>query len=250
MSSRHPDLMSLGEKLTTEGPHKIERTPRRIRGLLNGVYVFDSLEACYVWEHSYYPYFYIPKKDFANGALQKLDEGSDKGYWLGRLSAGGKTTDRVLGFEGGLKGLVRVEVGAIDAWFAEDEPLLGSHPKDPYKRVECLPSSREIRIEFEGKVIARSSQNVFLHETTLRPRYYLSMAGLDWRVLSESKTETYCPYKGMANYYNVMVNGKEIKDGVWYYRYPTAESAMIAGKVCFYNEKFDVFLDGVKEDEL
>ena len=85
-----------------------------------------------------------------------------------------------------------------DAWFAEDEPLLGSHPKDPYKRVECLPSSREIRIEYKGKVIARSSQNVFLYETTLRPRYYLSMAGLDWGMLSESRTETYCPYKGMA----------------------------------------------------
>ena len=47
--------------------------------------------------------------------LQKLDEDSEKGYWLGRLGANGKTTDRVLGFEGNgvLKGLVRVEVGAI-----------------------------------------------------------------------------------------------------------------------------------------
>lgn len=50
-----------------------------------------------------------------------------------------------------------------------------------------------------------------------------------------------------GSYYNVKIKGKEIKDVVWYYRYPTAESALIAGRLCFYNEKVDVFVDGVKE---
>lgn len=51
----------------------------------------------------------------------------------------------------------------------------------------------------------------------------------------------------LESYYNVAANGKEIKDAVWYYRYPTAESAVVAGRLCFYNEKVDVFVDGVKE---
>jgi len=51
----------------------------------------------------------------------------------------------------------------------------------------------------------------------------------------------------LESYYNVTVNGKEIKDAVWYYRYPTAESAVVAGRLCFYNEKVDIFVDGVKE---
>jgi hypothetical protein len=51
----------------------------------------------------------------------------------------------------------------------------------------------------------------------------------------------------LESYYNVTVNGKEIKDAVWYYRYPTAESAVVAGRLCFYNEKVDVFVDGVEE---
>jgi uncharacterized protein (DUF427 family) len=52
-----------------------------------------------------------------------------------------------------------------------------------------------------------------------------------------------------GSYYNVKVKGKEIKDVVWYYRYPTAESALVAGRLCFYNEKVDVFVDGVKEEK-
>ncbi len=40
---------------------------------------------------------------------------------------------------------------------------MGNHPKDPYKRVECLPSSREVRIEVDGVVVARSTNSVFLH---------------------------------------------------------------------------------------
>jgi len=233
----------------TDGAHKIEATPRRVRGILGGVYVFDTLEAKYVWEHPYYPYFYIPKKDFIAGILEKVDPNTKKCYWLARLSAGGKTTERVLSFDpsGPLENLVRIEVSALDSWFVEDEKLLGPHPKDPYKRIETFPTSREIRIEVDGVVVAKSNQNVFLYETMLRPRYYLSSTTVNWELLNESDTTTYCPYKGMANYYNLKVNGREIKDIVWYYTYPTSESALVAGRLCFYNEKVDVFVDGVKE---
>ena len=86
---------------------------------------------------------------------------------------------------------------------------------------------------------------MFLLETLLRPRYYLLPASVNWDSLTESNTETLCPYKGKANYYNVKVNGKEYKDLVWYYRYPTAESAPIVGHLCFYNEKVDLWSLGV-----
>jgi uncharacterized protein (DUF427 family) len=162
------------------------------------------------------PYFYIPKTAFEKGALENLDSSTKKPYWLARLSAAGKSTDRVLVFDdaGPLKDLVRIEVSALglkstcftfspsdegsDGWFVEDEKLLGTHPKDPYKRVECIPSSREVRIEVDGVVLAKSSQNIFLFETMLRPRYYLATTSVDWKFLSESKTTSYCPYKGMA----------------------------------------------------
>lgn len=48
--------------------------------------------------------------------------------------------------------------------------------------------------------------------------------------------------------YNVIINGKAHKDLIWWYKYPTAESALIAGHICFYNEKVDIYIDGEKED--
>lgn len=52
-----------------------------------------------------------------------------------------------------------------------------------------------------------------------------------------------------CSYYDLVVDGEVIKDAVWYYKYPTAESAAVAGRLCFYNEKVDVFIDGVKEEK-
>ncbi|CZS90410.1 uncharacterized protein RAG0_01504 [Rhynchosporium agropyri] len=244
------DLIQLGEKLVSEGPHKLESTPRRVRGLLRGNYIFDTLEARYVWEHPYYPYFYVPLHTFAKDAV--LDKVVQKDhFYIGRLSTGSKTTERVIVFDsenGELSNLVRIEVSALDAWFVEDEKLLGPHPKDPYKRIETIPSSREIRIESNGQVLAKSTQNVFLFETMLRTRFYLDPTAVEWCCLRQSETVSFCPYKGMANYYHIDSGGKTIEDAVWYYKYPTAESALVTGRLCFYNEKFDVFIDGVKED--
>jgi uncharacterized protein (DUF427 family) len=61
-----------------------------------------------------------------------------------------------------------------------------------------MPSSREIRIEVDGHVVARSTQNVFLYETLLRTRYYLTSTAVEWSLLEESETTSFCPYKGMA----------------------------------------------------
>lgn len=107
-----------------------------------------------------------------------------------------------------------------------------------------------MRIEVRGVVIARCTNNVFLHETGLRVRYYLlPTAVLDWSVLVPSATTSFCPYKGQAQYYDLAAGGGKdgIEDVVWYYEYPTAESQAIQGRLCFYNEKVDVFIDGTKE---
>lgn len=48
-------LEKLAQKLVKEGPHKVEQTPRRVRGLFNGKFAFDTTSAYFVWEHPYYP---------------------------------------------------------------------------------------------------------------------------------------------------------------------------------------------------
>jgi uncharacterized protein (DUF427 family) len=66
-------------------------------------------------------------------------------------------------------------------------------------------------------------------------------------MLTQSNSSTFCPYKGRASYYHLKVGDKEIKDAIWYYEYPTLESASIQSRLCFYNEKVDIFIDGRKE---
>ncbi|KAK0702968.1 hypothetical protein B0T26DRAFT_658267, partial [Lasiosphaeria miniovina] len=236
-------------------PAKHEPARRRVRGLAQGQWVFDTLNAEYVWEHLYYPLFYIPLVDIESGPgnIAWSDAPDSRGFCSGTISVAQKMIEVVRLDRGPLKGLVKIPVNSLDAWFVEDEKLVGPHPKDPYKRIECLPSTREVLVQVAGVTVARSTHSVFLFETGLRTRYYLSPTSiLDWSMLTPSTTTSFCPYKGQASYYHVKVPAGEntvtVEDAIWYYTYPTVESAQIQNRLCFYNEKVDIWLDGVKED--
>lgn len=115
------NLKILAHNLLGNGPHKTERTPRRVRGLFDSVFIFDTTAAVYVWEHERYPQFYIPASDFVSEVLTKHDVveeaegGGPKAYWATVQSRkNGRKTNDVLLFEGGkLGGLVKIGFGAI-----------------------------------------------------------------------------------------------------------------------------------------
>ncbi|KAM0795356.1 hypothetical protein BDR22DRAFT_826087 [Usnea florida] len=236
-------LVKLAQNLLAKGPHKLEKTSRRVRALYDNLYIFDTTEAQHVWEHPYYPQFYVPSSAIKSGLLTKNEAIDDnKSAFLATLKGEDRSTDRVLTFEKGpLSGLVRFEFSALDQWFEEDQPIY-VHPKDPYKRLDILPSTRTVTAKVDGVIVAESSSNLFLFETKLRTRYYMPQTAVRWEYLTQSDTTTMCPYKGMANY------GREYKDLIWCYKTPTLEAAPIVGHICFYNEKVDMFINGIKEE--
>ncbi|KAK8856258.1 hypothetical protein PGQ11_012170 [Apiospora arundinis] len=264
-----PDLQKLGERLLTQGPVKSLRTPKRVRIQFGSTIVADTTSALYVWEHDYYPFYYLPLSAFREGALHNPEETSSSpssaSFYTTKLTAGSSTTDRVLVFGKDippnsaartLAGLVRVEFAAGPgdlAWFEEDERIY-VHPRDPYKRIDILPSTRPVRVFVEGQLVASAPSAMHLYETGLPVRYYLPATSVaaNLGLLRASETTTQCPYKGEANYYSVVLPQPEkgekgetvAKDVVWYYKTPTHESARIAGLLCFYNEKVDIELDG------
>ena len=64
-------------------------------------------------------------------------------------------------------------------------------------------------------------------------------------ILQPSALTTRCPYKGIASYDSVVIEGRTWPDLVWSYRAPIPECAKIAGLVSFYNEKVDeIRVDG------
>ncbi|KAK5625277.1 hypothetical protein RRF57_000993 [Xylaria bambusicola] len=254
------NLDELARSLLANGPVKtLPAAPKRVRVRLGGSYVADTTRAVYVWEHAYYPMYYVPSESFAEGVLSYPDSSASSstgnGYRLAVLGAGDATTDRVIVFrEGVLKDLVRVEFGAVDAWFEEDTRI-DVHPKDPFKRVDVVFSSRPVRVLVHGTEVAHAPSCFQLYETGLPVRFYLPITSVRLDLLRESATVTACPYKGVANYYDVVFGGVEkgaqgggkeqtLKDIIWYYKTPKLECAAIAGCLCFYNEKVDIELDG------
>ncbi|HEY2076840.1 MAG TPA: DUF427 domain-containing protein, partial [Streptosporangiaceae bacterium] len=106
-------------------------------------------------------------------------------------------------------------------------------------------SSRHIRVEVDGVTVADSTSPRILFETGLPPRYYLPLTDARTDLLRPSDTQTHCPYKGTASYWSVDAGNELHKDIVWIYRAPLPESQKIAGLVAFYDEKVDVYIDGV-----
>ncbi len=146
-----------------------------------------------------------------------------------------------------VQGYVSFVWKAMDAWFEEDEEVY-VHARDPYTRIDSLVSSRNIRVEVDGVVVAESDRAKFLYETGLPTRYYLPKTDVHFENLTATDSETACPYKGTARYWSDDVNGQSHSDVVWGYDAPLKESMEVAGMVAFYNEKLDIYVDGVLED--
>ncbi|MEV0335778.1 DUF427 domain-containing protein [Nocardia sp. NPDC050717] len=236
------------------GRVRTERGQKRVRAYLGGRLVADTLRPLLVWEIPYYPTYYVPLTDVRadlepNGADEHSpSRGEGTGYDV--VVDGTRAEGAALRYPDSplpdLKDAVRLDFDTFD-WFEEDEPIF-VHPRDPYARVDILGSSRNVRVEIDGVTVADSSSPRILFETGLPARYYLPLPDVRMDLLSPSDTHTSCPYKGTADYWNVRVGDKEYRDIVWIYRTPLPESQKIAGLACFYNEKVDIYLDGVRQD--
>ncbi|RKT68960.1 uncharacterized protein (DUF427 family) [Saccharothrix variisporea] len=234
---------------------RVEQGLKRVRAYLGGSVVVDTVRPFLVWEKPYYPTYYLPAEDVRaslveTGEVRRSPSRGDGAVYDvkvdGAVAEGAAVRYAESPFEE-LRSLVRLEWDAMDEWFEEDEPVY-VHPRDPYTRVDALPSSRHIRVEVGGVTVAESSRPVVLFETGLPARYYLPMTDVRMDLLRPTDLRTSCPYKGTAEYWSVVVGDAVHENVVWGYRTPLEESRRIAGLVAFYNEKVDIFVDGVREE--
>jgi uncharacterized protein (DUF427 family) len=90
-------------------------------------------------------------------------------------------------------------------------------------------------------VIADTSAALTLREAGYPPVRYIPLNDVVPGTLRPSTSDTYCPYKGDASYYDVVLpDGKELTDAVWTYRAPYAAVDAIAGHVAFYTDRVQV----------
>jgi uncharacterized protein (DUF427 family) len=63
---------------------------------------------------------------------------------------------------------------------------------------------------------------------------YFPLESVKREVLKHSGTHTICPWKGVASYYDVVVDGKSNKDAAWYYPEPKEAADNIRGHIAFW----------------
>ncbi|MBV9047508.1 MAG: DUF427 domain-containing protein [Solirubrobacterales bacterium] len=251
------------------GELRYEPIEKRIRASLGGREVIDSTRAMLVWEPKrVVPSYAVPVDDLdgeliapaaradADAAAeaivvpqlagrpvydpsvpfavhtaegQPLDLNAHAGV---REGAAFRPADDVL------SGYVIVDFGAFDAWYEEDE-LNVAHPRDPFRRIDIVHSSRHVRIERDGAVLAESTSPYMLFEPPLPVRYYLPASDVSLELLTPSATRTYCAYKGQASYWSI-----DEEDIAWTYREPLREAAEVTDRIAFFNERVTLRVDG------
>jgi len=240
---------------TKRGRVQTEQSTKRVRVYLGGRLVADSRGAVLVWESPYYPTYYLPIDDVratlapAGAGKHSPSRGDATTYdvRIDDASAPGAAIRYVDSPIAELRDLVRLDWAAMDEWLEEDEPVY-VHPRNPYTRVDILNSSRHVEVRVAGVTVADSHQPRILFETGLPPRYYLPMSDVRLDLLRPSAAESLCPYKGTAHYWDVVLDGTPHEGLAWGYRTPLPESQKVAGLVCFYDEKVDVYLDGEPQE--
>jgi uncharacterized protein (DUF427 family) len=248
MTTRMKDLIG-----QARGELRYEPVERRVRALLSDETAVDSIRAILVWEpRRAVPSYAVPADDVAAdvspaaAANGKADGVLHPGIPFSVHTTAGEPVS-IGGREGAgfrladedLAGYVELDFRAFDAWYEEDELNVG-HPRDPFHRIDVVPSSRHVRVERDGEVLAESSRPYLLFEPPLPVRYYVPPDDVALDLLEPSRTRTTCAYKGHTSSYWAL-DGRDV---AWSYAEPLREVADVAGLIAFFNERVDIAVDG------
>lgn len=237
---------------------RTEPCHRRIRVMVAGEVVADTTRAVYVFEKGHLPVYYFPRDDVRFDLLERTATSThcprkgDAEYWTiavgdeRRVDAVWAYPTPIVGVEE-LAGYVAFWWERVDAWFEEDDEVF-KHARDPYKRIDVLQSSRHVEVFIDGVKVADSVRPRLLFETGLPVRYYLPKLDMRVDLLRPSDTTSVCPYKGTAHYWSVQLPDRLVEDIVWCYPAPIPEIPKIEAHLCFFNEKVDIVVDGVRQE--
>jgi uncharacterized protein (DUF427 family) len=223
---------------------------RRMRVRLGGAWIADSEQVVVLFEPDRYPVAYFPESDISPNVLQLIEHTTrhrDLGptCWY-TVRAGERSAERAAWqhtdlpvYANMLKGRVAFAWPAMDAFFEEDERIVG-HAADSYHRIDIRQTSRNLVVRHHDRVVADSSRPMVLYESGFAPRWYVPRADVDESALALVEHQTFCPYKGICSYYDI----GDARVGAWSYREPFSEVGRISGLVSFEPDIVSVQLDG------
>jgi uncharacterized protein (DUF427 family) len=253
---------------------RYEPIDKRIRGVLGHTTVIDSTRARLVWEPRRVVPDYAVPEEHVDAEIVPAPAGSRDAEGHGVEAMGApRLGDRIVldpsvpfdvrstegeplvlrqnGCEArafrpsdaDLDGYLIVDFHSVDAWFEEDERNVG-HPRDPFHRIDIVHSSRHVRVELDGELLAESTTPYLLFEPPLPVRYYLPAEDVRMDALQPSDTRTFCAYKGEASY----LSHPAAPDIAWTYLAPLREAAEVTDRIAFFDERVDLVVDGVRRE--
>ncbi len=106
--------------------------------------------------------------------------------------------------------------------------------------ITVTPTSGRVVVTRGGRQIADTTRALTLQESTYPAVQYVPLADVDPAVLERTDHATYCPFKGDAGYYSLVVDGERADNAVWTYDAPYDAVAEIAGHVAFYPDQVEI----------
>jgi uncharacterized protein (DUF427 family) len=238
------------------GGFTFEPSERHVRGEIGGTELVDSHAPTLVWEPGQaVPGYVFPRADVRAGLLTAAAAPPHGRHprvsqWYDVTVNGVVCPALVFAYDvPGLEDHLAVdwfrrEEPGVEHWYEEDEEIF-RHPRDPYKRVDPIRSSRHVEVYVDGLKIADTHRPVLLFETRLPIRYYIPPEDVDFSHLEETDLVSTCPYKGNARYWSVNAGENVRANIVWSYPSPIAAAAPIKDHLAVYNEVVDIVVDGV-----
>ncbi|WP_417519911.1 DUF427 domain-containing protein [Minwuia sp.] len=104
------------------------------------------------------------------------------------------------------------------------------YPRPP--RLE--PSTQTVEVWFGGRQIALTQQSFRILETSHPPTYYIPLGDIDETALRRAAGQSYCEFKGIAEYWSLETGGQVSEQAGWSYPAPTRAFAALKGSICFY----------------
>jgi uncharacterized protein (DUF427 family) len=245
---------SIGHFLTPEPPPRplmyAEPLRRRMRVRFADQWIAESEDVVLLHEPGRYPVAYFPEGDIQPGILLAEDR-TTQHRELGNVAwftvgVAGRKADHAAwrytalpAYAAVLEGRVAFAWRGVDAFYEEDERIVG-HAADAYHRIDIRSTSRHLVVRDGDRVVADTRRPLALYESGFAPRWYVDRDDIDGSALDAVGGQTFCPYKGLASYYDIGSH----KKAAWSYTNAWPEVARVSNLVSFEPDKIEVLLDG------
>lgn len=117
---------------------------------------------------------------------------------------------------------------------------------DAYPRPPRLERcQRHIRVQALGLLLCETHVSLRVLETFHPPTYYLPPEAVNLTMLEPAPGSSFCEWKGLARYFDLVGSASRLERAVWCYPNPTAAFAPLAGWFALYPGLMDgCWVDG------